>query len=58
MKVLVRLRRVRSRLRCVLMGGHYPLLHVECANGEVRMCLRCSFCGHESPGWRFGKACL
>lgn len=36
-----------ARLLCVLMGGHYKVLHVD----AQRLCLRCVACGFETPGW-------
>ena len=36
-----------GQLFCGLIHGHHSVLHFE---GE-RMLLRCTSCGHDSPGW-------
>lgn len=36
-----------SQVFCGLIHGHHAVLHFE---GE-RMLLRCTSCGHDSPGW-------
>ena len=41
---------LRTRLRqacCGLTNGHDALLHFETG----RLCMRCTSCGHETPGW-------
>jgi hypothetical protein len=44
--------RALDQLQSAFCGlqGHDPLLHFE----EGRMFLRCSSCGHETPGWATG----
>jgi hypothetical protein len=36
-----------KRLLCRLSGGHWRVLHAR----NVRICLKCVQCGHETPGW-------
>lgn len=40
-----------GQLFCGLFHGHHSVLHFE---GE-RMLLRCTSCGHDSPGWEIKK---
>jgi hypothetical protein len=44
--------RAMDQLQAAVCGlhGHDPLLHFE----DGRMFLRCSSCGHETPGWDTG----
>lgn len=46
-----RLRGAVNRTYCVLMGGHWRVLHVD----RHRMALRCVGCGDTTPGWQVGR---
>lgn len=46
-----RLRGAVNRTFCVLMGGHWRVLHVD----RHRMALRCVGCGDTTPGWQVGR---
>jgi len=46
----LRLRAIVNRTYCVLMGGHWRVLHVS----RDRMALRCVGCGDTTPGWQVG----
>lgn len=47
----LRLRAIVNRTYCVLMGGHWRVLHVS----RDRMALRCVGCGDTTPGWQVGQ---
>jgi hypothetical protein len=38
-------------LRCILGGGHNTQVY----RGPTHLCLRCTWCGHSSPGWEVGR---
>ena len=46
-------RRVMNRLHQLFCGlyGHDALMHFE----QERMSLRCTSCGHETPGWKLNE---
>lgn len=46
----LRLRAFVNRTVCVLMGGHWRVLHVS----RDHMALRCVGCGDTTPGWQVG----
>lgn len=49
--------RIRHAVRsavCILRNGKHQQLVYRTPD---RMCLRCVFCGHSTPGWVVGKSC-
>ena len=46
----LRLKASVNRTVCVLMGGHWRVLHVS----RDHMALRCVGCGDTTPGWQVG----
>jgi hypothetical protein len=48
----LRARAAISRTVCVLMGGHWRVLHTS----RDRMALKCVGCGDTTPGWQVGPA--
>jgi hypothetical protein len=46
-----RLRGAVNRTCCVLMGGHWRVLHVS----RNHMALRCVGCGDTTTGWQVGR---